>query len=64
MVSVCVCVRKNSAEVMFKLNLRFNSVTKENRKNFGCSTSTKKREREGRDRAREIERETNEFCVT
>lgn len=31
---------------MFKLNLRFNSVTKENRKNFGCSTSTTKTARE------------------
>lgn len=46
MVCVCVCGRKNSAEVMFKLNLRFNSVTKENRKNFGCSTSTTKTARE------------------
>lgn len=45
---------------MFKLNLRFNSVTKENRKNFGCSTSTKKTEREARDRAREIEIERDE----
>lgn len=31
---------------MFKLNLRFNSVTKENRKNFGCYTSTKKTDRQ------------------